>query len=73
MFSSFSASASDAPSRGMLGAAHCVMDNIISTMTNTYKWDTKRKRVILESMKHQEPFKKALLALSQKAAASSES
>ena len=55
----------------MLGAAHCVMDNIIGTMNNTYKWDNDRKRVVLESMRHQEPFRKALLALEKKSPAGS--
>ena len=55
----------------MLGAAHCVMDNIIGTMNNTYKWDNDRKRVVLESMRHQEPFRKALLALEKKPASGS--
>ena len=51
------------PTDPMLKAAHCVMDSIVSLMENTYKWDSERKRVILESMKHQEPFKVALAAL----------
>jgi hypothetical protein len=54
------------PTDPMLKAAHCVMDSIVSNMDNVYKWDDERKRVILESMKHQEPFKVALSALKPK-------
>ena len=51
----------------LLQASHFIMDSMITQMDNVFKWDDERKRLIMQTLKTQKPFRDALDKLDRKA------
>ena len=44
----------------MLKASHHIMNGMITQMDNVFKWDDDRKRLIMDTLSEQPPFRDAL-------------